>query len=194
MRVAIGSSDTCLPKVDIQTAAVHGEKFEVVRSRFDRDNVSLGVPGMEPEDATANICATVYQERLASRGDDLLIDTLDENTVRSYRHIVLLLGKALLDGLAVGIVIPPMLYRELHPAARDLGTNLAEGKIGVRDAAGQMHNRLHNAKCGASYRRRHEIIDSPRLKTHRGCLRDKSLLNCGYRVILPQPESRNAFF
>ena len=52
---AVFPGDTSLTQVHVEMGAVLTEKFEVVRCGFNRNDVGLRVPGVNPEDAGSDI-------------------------------------------------------------------------------------------------------------------------------------------
>ena len=77
-------------RLNVETEDVALEQGEVVGGGLYGDDVGAWVTGVEPEDAGADVGATVEDEGLAAGGYDLVVEAVEQFTVRRRaRHIVL---------------------------------------------------------------------------------------------------------
>src|SRR5258705_7144859 len=168
MRAPVRGGHAHLPQVDVKAGAVGAEELEVVRSRFDGDDVGFRVTRVEPENAAANVRPAVDNQWLTSGGNDLLVDILNQNTVGADRHVVLGLGETLVDGHQIGGIVATVLHSDLLPATFGFVDGIADGDIWIGNPPGLMEHGLHDLECGAAEGRGDNTINGLGTKIHCG--------------------------
>jgi hypothetical protein len=101
MCCSINGANCDVPKVHFEALAVPLKHSKVVRRGFNRHNVGFWVPRGKPEDADANVCTTIHNQRFLSRVDDITKEAFCQTALRAPRQFVLQFLEAFIENKLV---------------------------------------------------------------------------------------------